>query len=79
MKQILFDRLIVEPIIEESKSLIIIPETVKKKEQKSKVIEAADNLQEYVGQTVLHTMGLPVEIDDKKYLILKASDILATI
>jgi co-chaperonin GroES (HSP10) len=75
---ILFDRLLVEPIIEETKS-IIISLTAKKKENKSKVVYAADNLQELIGETVLHTAGLPVEIDGKKLLILKQTEILAII
>jgi co-chaperonin GroES (HSP10) len=77
--KLLFDRLLVETIPEEIKSSIIIPLTVKKKENRSKVVEAADNLQHLVGEIVLHTAGLPVEIEGKEYLILKQSEILAIV
>ena len=73
----LFDRLLVEPIVEEQKSSIIIPLTVKPKQNRSKVVEAADNLQELIGEIVLHTPGIPIEIEGKSYLILKQSEILA--
>jgi co-chaperonin GroES (HSP10) len=43
------------------------------------VVEAADNLQHLVGEIVLHTAGLPIEIEGKPYLILKQSEILAII
>ena len=73
----LFDRLLVEPIVEEQKSSIIIPLTVKPKQNRSKVVDAADNLQELIGEIVLHTPGIPIEIEGKSYLILKQSEILA--
>ena len=79
MAKWLFDRVIVEPIQEETKSSIIIPLTVKKKENRSKVVEAADNIQHLVGEVVLHTAGLPIEIEGKNYLILKQSEILAIV
>ena len=79
MSKWLFDRLLVEPVTEEPKSSIIIPLTVKKKENRSRVVEAADNLQELLGETILHTAGLPIEIEGRKLLIIKQSEILAVI
>lgn len=77
--KLLHDYLLAEPIVEEIKSSIIIPATVKKKENKSKVVEVAENLADYIGETVLHVGGIPIEIEGKKYLLLKKNDILATI
>ena len=85
------DRLIVEPIEQEdtTASGIILPETAKEKPQQGKVLAAGPGRRDddgkriemdvQEGDTVLYAKyaGTEVKLDDKKYLILKESDILA--
>ncbi|MBA7615412.1 10 kDa chaperonin [subsurface metagenome] len=82
------DRVLVEPEeIEESrtKSGIIIPDTAKEKPRTGKVIEVgtdeelAENIK--VGDKIIFAKftGDEVEFEDKKYLIVSRSDILAVI
>ena len=82
------DRVLVEPEeLEESitKSGIIIPDTVKEKPRTGKVIEVgtdeefAENIK--VGDKIVFAKftGDEVEFEDKKYLIVSRSDILAVI
>ncbi len=82
------DRVLVEPEeVEESKtkSGIIIPDTAKEKPRTGKVIEVgtdeelAENIK--VGDKIVFAKftGDEVEFEDKKYLIISRSDILAVI
>jgi len=82
------DRVLVEPEeIEESKtkSGLIIPDTAKEKPRTGKVIEVgtdeelAQNIK--VGDRIVFAKftGDEVEFEDKKYLIVSRSDILAVI
>ena len=87
------DRLIVEPIEQEdtTASGIILPETAKEKPQKGTVLAAGpgrrdddgDRIEMDVaeGDTVLYAKyaGTEIKIEDKKYLILKETDVLAII
>jgi len=82
------DRVLVEPEeVEESKtkSGIIIPDTAKEKPRTGKVIEVgtdeelAENIK--VGDKIVFAKftGDEVEFEDRKYLIISRSDILAVI
>jgi chaperonin GroES len=85
------DRVMVEPIEREevTASGIYVPETAKEKPQEGKVMAAGpgrrDEEGQYiamdvkVGDRVLYAKyaGTEVKLEDKKYLILKESDILA--
>jgi chaperonin GroES len=87
----LADRLVVEPTEQEemTASGIYVPETAKEKPQEGKVIAAGpgrkdDNgkripMDVAEGDRVLYARyaGIEVKLEDKKYLILKESDILA--
>jgi chaperonin GroES len=87
------DRLIVEPIEAEevTASGIVLPETAKEKPQRGKVLAVGPGRRDEGGKriemdvkkddTVLYAKyaGTEVKIDDKKYLILKESDILAIV
>ncbi len=87
----LADRVVVEPIEREevTASGIYVPETAKEKPQEGTVIAAGpgrrDEEGKYipmdvkVGDRVLYAKyaGTEVKLGDKKYLILKESDILA--
>ncbi len=87
------DRLIVEPIESEevTASGIVLPETAKERPQQGKVLAAGPGRRDdsgnriemdvKAGDTVLYAKyaGTEVKIDDKKYLILKESDILAIV
>ena len=87
------DRLIVEPIEQEdtTASGIILPETAKEKPQKGKVLAAGpgrrdddgDRIEMDVeeGDTVLYAKyaGTEIKVEDKKYLILKETDVLAIV
>ena len=87
------DRLIVEPIEQEdtTASGIILPETAKEKPQKGKVLAAGpgrrdddgDRIEMDVeeGDTVLYAKyaGTEIKLEDKKYLILKETDVLAIV
>ena len=85
------DRVVIEPIErdEVTASGIYVPETAKEKPQEGKVMAVGpgrrDEDGEYipmdvaVGDRVLYAKyaGTEVKLEDKKYLILKESDILA--
>jgi len=82
------DRVLIEPEeVEESKSKtgIILPDTAKEKPRRGKVVEVgtdeelAEKIQ--VGDRVVYAKfsGDEVELEDKKYLIISRSDILAVV
>lgn len=87
------DRVIVEPFESEevTPSGIILPETAKERPQKGKVLAVGPGARDdqgkripidvKVGDTVLfgRYSGTEVKIQDKKYLILRESDVLAVI
>jgi chaperonin GroES len=80
------DRVVLEPKEAEKKvGGIIIPDTVKEKPQMGEVIAIGTdeelNKNVKVGDRVLYAKygGTEVEIDDKKYLIVSKSDILAVV
>jgi len=82
------DRVLVEPEeVEESKSKggIILPDTAKEKPRRGKVVEVGtdEELAEKikVGDTVVYAKftGDEIELEEKKYLIISRSDILAVI
>jgi chaperonin GroES len=87
------DRLIVEPIEQEemTPSGIVLPETAKEKPMQGKVIAAGPGARKddgsrvamdvSEGDTVLYAKyaGTEVKIENKKYLILKESDVLAIV
>ena len=82
------DRVLVEPEeVEETKSKggIILPDTAKEKPRRGKVVEVGtdEELAEKIkiGDTVVYAKftGDEVELEDKKYLIISKSDILAVI
>ena len=87
------DRLIVEPIEQEdtTASGIILPETAKEKPQKGTVLAAGPGRRDddgdriamdvAEGDTVLYAKyaGTEIKLEDKKYLILKETDVLAIV
>jgi chaperonin GroES len=87
----LADRLVVEPTEgdEMTASGIYVPETAKEKPQKGKIVAVGPGRKDDVGKripmdvalgdSVLYAKyaGTEVKLEDKKYLILKESDILA--
>ena len=82
------DRVVVEPIEAEEKTAsgIIIPDTAKEKPSQGTVIAVPDadddnKLTVKVGDKVLYGKyaGTEITIDDKNYLIMSESDILAII
>jgi len=82
------DRVLIEPeeVAEsKSKSGIILPDTAKEKPRRGKVVEVGtdEELAEKikVGDTVVHAKftGDEIEVEDRKYLIISRSDILAVI
>ena len=87
------DRIVVEPMEAEEKTRggIVIPDTAKEKPQKGKVIAAGpgrilDNGKRAAvgvkkGDTVVYAKygGAEIEIDGKDFIILRESDVLATI
>ena len=87
----LADRLVVEPTEREdmTASGIYVPETAKEKPQEGKVVAAGQGrkdedgkliaMEVKVGDRVLYAKygGTEVKLEDRKYLILKESDILA--
>ena len=86
----LADRLVVEPIErdEVTASGIYVPETAKEKPQEGKVVAAGPGRRDESGKRVEMDVqegdrvlyakyaGTEVKLNDKKYLILKESDIL---
>lgn len=84
----LADRVLVEPKEAETKTAsgLFIPDTAKEKPQQGVVIAAGpgkkdEPMEVKVGDTVLYGKyaGTEVSFEDKKYLIMKQSDILATL
>jgi len=90
----LADRVMVEPLEADEKSAggLYIPDNAKEKPQKGKIIEAgpgkpSENSGEIIkmevkkGDTVLYGIysGTEVTVDEKEYLIMRESDILAII
>lgn len=84
----LADRVVVEPAEAEQKTAggIIIPDTAKEKPQKGIIIAVGPGKKDEpmtvkVGDTILYGKysGTEISIDGKNYLIMKESDIYATI
>ncbi|MBN1597269.1 MAG: co-chaperone GroES [Bacteroidales bacterium] len=82
------DRVLVEPQAAEEKTAsgIIIPDSAKEKPQKGTVIAIGNGtkdieMQIKVGDTVLYGKyaGTEISVDNKDYLIMRQSDILAII
>ena len=82
----LADRVLIEPKEAETKTAagIFIPDTAKEKPQQGTVVAAGpgkkdEPMEVKVGDQVLYGKyaGTEVTVDDKKYLIVKQSDILA--
>jgi chaperonin GroES len=87
----LADRLVVEPIEREevTSSGIYVPETAKEKPQEGKVVAAGPGRRDDLGDRIPMDVakgdrvlfpkygGTEVKLEDKKYLILKESDVLA--
>ena len=87
----LADRVVVEPIErdEVTASGIYVPETAKEKPQEGKVVAAGPGRKDEEGKRIAMDVaegdrvlyakyaGTEVKLEDKKYLILKESDILA--
>ena len=82
----LADRVLIEPKEAETKTAsgIYIPDTAKEKPQQGKIIAAGpgkkdEPMEVKVGDEVLYGKyaGTEVTVEDKKYLIVKQSDILA--
>ena len=84
----LADRVVIEPAAAEQKTAsgIIIPDTAKEKPQKGTVVAVGPGKKDEPmtvkkGDTVLYGKysGTEVSIDGKNYLIMKESDIYATL
>ena len=84
----LADRVVLEPKEAETKTAagLYIPDTAKEKPQQGTVVAAGpgkkdEEMEVKVGDVVLYGKysGTEVTVDDKKYLIMKQSDILAII
>ena len=84
----LADRVDIEPKEAETKTAagLYIPDTAKEKPQQGTVVAAGpgkkdEEMEVKVGDVVLYGKysGTEVTVDDKKYLIMKQSDILAII
>lgn len=79
------ERLLIKPIEEELKSAggIVLPEKAKEKSQKAEVVEigSSDEISVKVGDKVIFAKysGNEIKIDDKDYVIIDWSDILAKI
>jgi chaperonin GroES len=87
------DRLIIEPIEQEemTSSGIVLPETAKEKPMQGKVLAVGPGARKEdgsriamdvsKGDTVLYAKyaGTEVKIENKKYLILKETDVLAIV
>ena len=88
MSRPLADRVVIEPKEAETKTAagLYIPDTAKEKPQQGTVVAAGpgkkdEEMEVKVGDVVLYGKysGTEVTVDDKKYLIMKQSDILAII
>ena len=84
----LADSVVIEPKEAETKTAagLYIPDTAKEKPQQGTVVAAGpgkkdEEMEVKVGDVVLYGKysGTEVTVDDKKYLIMKQSDILAII
>jgi chaperonin GroES len=84
----LADRVVIEPQEAQTKTAsgLYIPDTAKEKPQQGKIVAAGpgkkdEPMEVKVGDVVLYGKyaGTEVTVDDKKYLIVKQSDILAII
>jgi len=84
----LADRVVIEPQEAQTKTAsgLFIPDTAKEKPQQGKIVAAGpgkkdEPMEVKVGDVVLYGKyaGTEVTVDDKKYLIVKQSDILAVI
>lgn len=81
------DRVLVEQVkeTEDKVGSIIVPDTAKEKPRMAKVVAVGtdEDLKELikVGDTILYSKysGDEIKMDDKEYLIIQRSDILATI
>jgi chaperonin GroES len=87
------DRLIIEPIEQEemTASGIVLPETAKEKPMQGKVLAVGPGARKEDGSRVAVDVskddvvlyakyaGTEVKLDDKKYLILKETDVLAIV
>lgn len=82
----LADRVVIEPKEAETKTAsgLYIPDTAKEKPQQGKVVAAGpgkkdEPMELKVGDVVLYGKyaGTEVTVDDKTYLIMKQSDVLA--
>ncbi|MDR1809498.1 MAG: co-chaperone GroES [Prevotella sp.] len=84
----LADRVLIKPAAAEEKTVggIIIPDTAKEKPLKGEVLAVGNGTKDEEmllkkGDTVLYGKyaGTELELDGEKYLIMRQSDILATI
>ncbi len=84
----LADRVLVKPIAAEEKTLggIIIPDSAKEKPAKGEVLAVGTGTKDedmvlQVGDTVLYGKyaGTEIEHEGEKYLIMRQSDIMATV
>ena len=84
----LADRVVIEPQEAQTKTAsgLFIPDTAKEKPQQGVIVAAGpgkkdEPMEVKVGDVVLYGKyaGTEVTLDDKKYLIVKQSDILAVI
>ena len=84
----LADRVVVEPAAVEEKTAsgIIIPDTAKEKPQKGTVVAVGDGKKDEpmtvkVGDSVLYGKysGTDLTLEDKEYMIMRESDILAVL
>lgn len=84
----LADRVLIQPAAVEEKTIggIIIPDSAKEKPLKGSVIAVGNGTKDEemvlkVGDTVLYGKyaGTELELDGEKYLIMRQSDVLATI
>ena len=84
----LADRVVIEPQEAQTKTAsgLFIPDTAKEKPQQGTVVAAGpgkkdEPMELKVGDTVLYGKyaGTEVTVEDKKYLIVKQSDVLAII
>ena len=82
------DRVVIEPQEAQTKTAsgLFIPDTAKEKPQQGTIVAAGpgkkdEPMEVKVGDVVLYGKyaGTEVTVDDKKYLIVKQSDILAII
>lgn len=84
----LSDRVLIEPVAAEEKTVggIIIPDTAKEKPLKGQIVAVGpgtkdEQMQVQVGNTVLYGKyaGTELELEGKKYLIMRQSDVVAVL